>query len=71
MRSFEEDFDFDNFEMGATTQKTSNCRIDKYRAMTRDPDRSGDPQHQRRVASHTKRIRREMKELGITKGGRK
>jgi len=69
MRDFEQDFEFD-FNVGIYAASLQDCRIDKYRAMIRDPDRSSDPEHQARIAAHIERIRREMQELGITKGSR-
>lgn len=67
MRDFEEDFGFDSeyFGNAARAVGTKGCRKDVYKAMTRDPDRSSDPEHRKRVAAHTERIHREMKELGI------
>lgn len=67
MRTFEEDFEFD-FDNDVRAADVKNCRIDRYRAMTRDPDCSSDPEHQKRVVAHTERIHREIQELGISKG---
>jgi len=67
MRDFETDFELDRdyFEMGVATQRTSGCRIDNHLTVTRDPDRSGDPEHAARLSAHQERIQREMQELGI------
>ena len=72
MKHFEEDFEFDRnyFEVGVTVQKTNGCRIDNHKTVTRDPDRSGDPKHRKRVIAHIERIRREMRELGLQRGSR-
>ena len=60
MRDFEEDFGFDSDYFGNDVKavNTQGCRIDNHKAMTRDPDRTGDPKHAARLAVHTKRIRR-------------
>jgi len=69
---FEEDFDFnsDYFKDDARVVRTQHYRIDKYRAMTSDSNRDFDTEHQARIVLHTKRVQREMQELGIIKGGR-
>ena len=72
MRNFETDFDFDSdyFNDVARVVKTQSYRIDKYEAVRHVPNRDFDTEHQTRIASHIKRVQREMSELGITKGGR-
>lgn len=68
MRNFEEDFEFD-WETDIKAVTTKACRIDSYRPVTFIPNRSNDPEHEARILAHQERVQREMKELGITKGG--
>jgi hypothetical protein len=72
MRDFEEDFEFDSdyFENDARVVRTIEMRIDNYRTLTFEPDRSNDPLHQARISAHTKRVSREMQELRMKKGSR-
>ena len=60
MRDFEEDFDFDSdyFKDEARVVKTQGIRKDSHKTVTRDPNRTGDLEHDARLAVHTKRIRR-------------
>lgn len=69
MRDFETDFEFD-VDYGANSIGTSNCRIDKYRAVTFEQDWQNDAARAARVKAHQERVQREMSVLGITKGGR-
>lgn len=59
MRTFEEDFDFDP-DYEARVVKTQGIRKDSHKTVTRDPNRTGDPKHDARLAVHTKRIRRAL-----------
>lgn len=69
MRDFERDFEFD-FDEGLSVPNPSDFRIDSYSPMAFIPDRIDDPEHQARIVAHTKRVKEEMAELGISKGGR-
>ena len=64
MRTFEEDFGFDSdyFKDEARAVSTQGIRKDSHKTVTRDPNRTGDPEHDARLAVHTERIR---KVLGI------
>jgi hypothetical protein len=68
MRDFEKDFEFCSSD-GVRVIKTQGCRIDNYKAVTHEPNRDNDTEHQARIIIYTERIQREMQELGITKGG--
>jgi RIO-like serine/threonine protein kinase len=69
MRDFEKDFDFDSEYFGVVV-KIQRFRIDKYRTVTKDPNRVGDSEHDNRIAAHIERVQRELQELGKIKGGR-
>lgn len=73
MRDFEEDFDFDSDYFGNDCQavRTREMRIDVYPTVTADKtEHSDDAERKTRIAAHTKRIQRELQELGIVKGSR-
>ena len=63
MRDFDQYFEFDYTE--ATASRTREARIDSHETVTTDPNRVGDPEHEKRLAVHTERVQREMQELGI------